>query len=133
MYLQKFLLVWSLVLVVATALLATLSPIESASAQAFDPSEAEQAQVVRWQAMAEFYQANNMLNVRFDYEEAAAIQAQRWQAMAEFYQAHGLLNAPFDYDEAAVVQESGRQAATAGDQTQSKLDKNNVVADAFAR
>lgn len=55
----------------------------------FDYAAAADNQAARWQAMAEFYAANDMLN--FSYTQAAENQAMRWQAMAEFYAANDML------------------------------------------
>ncbi len=67
----------------------------SVSASAIAPFDYEQAannQAARWQAMAQFYADNDMLNERFDYEQAADTQTARWQAMALFYEKNELLN-----------------------------------------
>lgn len=43
----------------------------------------------RWNAMAQFYEKNGMLNNRLD---AADLMAYRWNAMAQAYKSKGLLN-----------------------------------------
>ena len=72
------------------------SPNASASLDeaAFDYAQAADNQAARWQAMAQFYADNDMLNDRFDYEQAADVHAARWQAMARYYVQHDLVNTP---------------------------------------
>lgn len=68
-------------------LLSSCRPAETAASQptAFDYEQAAASQIYRWEAMADFYAAHNLLNEPFDYAQAAENQAYRWQAMADFY------------------------------------------------
>ena len=75
-------------------------PVAQPSIDAFGAAEAAELSAARWQAMARFYEANDMLTRdSFDYELAAVNQAARWQAMARFYEENGLLNDEIDSGE----------------------------------
>ncbi|MAT98896.1 MAG: hypothetical protein CL608_17265 [Anaerolineaceae bacterium] len=77
---------------------------------AFDYAQASDNHAARWQAMAQFYADNDMLNDRFDYKQASDVHAARWQAMAQFYADNDMLNEPFDYEQAADVHAARWQA-----------------------
>ncbi len=67
------------------------------TAESFDYEQAANISAMRWQAMAEFYEAQGMLTRdNFDYEQAAENSAYRWNAMAEAYEKMGLLNDRMD-------------------------------------
>lgn len=89
---ERFPPLLSFVIVAGAVCLALAFPSVPVWAQALDPVDAAHAQVVRWQAMTEFYQAHGMLNERFDYEEAVVVQARRGQAMAEAHQPLDVVN-----------------------------------------
>ncbi len=55
----------------------------------FDYAAAADNQAARWQAMAEFYAANDMLTVRTQALENDAL---RWSAVDDYYSRHGLRN-----------------------------------------
>jgi hypothetical protein len=121
---ERFPPLLSFVIVAGAVCLALAFPSVPVWAQALDPVDAAHAQVVRWQAMTEFYQAHGMLNERFDYEEAVVVQARRRQAIADFDAADDMLNAHFDYEEAVVVQARRGQAMAEAHQP---LDVVNTI------
>ena len=86
---------------VAAALPEAAGVVFASGSTPFDYERAADNQVARWQAMAQFYADQDMLNEYFDYERSADNQVARWQAMAQFYADHDMLNEHFDYEKAA--------------------------------
>jgi hypothetical protein len=65
----------------------------AASADTFDYERAADISVMRWQAMAHFYEEQGLLTRDdFDYEAAADNSTYRWEAMARAYERMGMLN-----------------------------------------
>ena len=76
-----------MILVVAIALLVVISPV-GADHNATHTVYEHDAEIsaMRWQAMANYYEDNDLLTRDdFDYEAAANNSAFRWQAMADYY------------------------------------------------
>ncbi|HEX6384699.1 MAG TPA: hypothetical protein VF177_08525 [Anaerolineae bacterium] len=84
----------------------------SAPAADFDYEQAAEVSAARWQAMAGFYQANDMLN--FDTEQAAEVSAARWQALARFYEQAGLLTRPQTVGFATAINPADQKFFNAG-------------------
>jgi hypothetical protein len=69
----------------------------------FNSAGAADLSAYRWQAMANFYAENGLLNSRtFDSAAAADLSAYRWRAMANFYADNDLLNSR-TFDSAAAA------------------------------
>jgi hypothetical protein len=69
----------------------------------FNSAAAADLSAYRWQAMANFYKDNDLLNSgTFDSVAAADLSAYRWQAMANFYKDNDLLNSG-TFDSAAAA------------------------------
>ena len=125
---KMFIFLRSNILLIATALIATAGFTATVHAQELDQAAIEEAIELRWQAMAEFYESNGMLNTRFDYEEAVVVQTRRGQSMTDLNETVGMLNSVIDYEEAVVVQARRGQAMTAFGDAGGMLNENEPVA-----
>jgi hypothetical protein len=93
-----------MILVVAFALLVVIFPVGADHNETHTVYEHDaEISVMRWQAMANYYEDNGLLTRdTFDYEAVANNSAFRWQAMANYYEDNGLLTRDtFDYEAAA--------------------------------
>lgn len=76
-----------MIVVVAFALLLVIAPVSADHNETHTAYEHDaEISAFRWQAMATFYEDNDLLTRDvFDYAAAANNSAFRWQAMADYY------------------------------------------------
>lgn len=98
---KKHSIVFGFVLSLVTlVLLAACQPAKplplAAAAPSIDASlesaSADEASAYRWQAMADYYEGNDLLTRNVPVFDAGDVLSARWQAMAKFYEKNGLLN-----------------------------------------